>query len=409
MTFNTLHRSIFTLTAVTTLGLLGTAQAKQGEAFVLDLTKYTADIEVENTLFISQVDGGDELDLLLYLAQYTVQGKNGELELAGDLAPVAYIDGTQKGISAIYTLDGTLYDADELTVLVSDHNATLALGDDVAFQNMTVIPLDAEGKDVAGDTIHFDAPDHLELILDVTNLLDDGRMVLDLNWGEVMQECHIPSDHQHVRYGLQSSRDLYAMGLYHEDDAMIVCSDGVRVCSFDGDYMRDEALDAVIVGNAMDNTIMLSAFGYPGGRQYCDNVKNDPFTPAERYAVDGWPDDWKAGLRLYGEAGHDWIVDGPNDDYLEGAEGNDMLVGTTGSNFIYGDEGRDVMHGGNAGGYCSGGSPSDDNDCTVEGAWPYEGDFAGDCCCHSCVNYSGCINADATPGVSATDIPPTPW
>lgn len=409
MTFSPFHRSLLTLTALATLGTLGSAQAKQGEAFVLDLTKYTADIEFENTLFLSQVTGGDELDALLYLAQYAAEGKNGELEQVGDLVPVAYLDGTEKGLSAIYTIDGTLQGTHELTVLVSDHNATLALGDDVSFEKMTVVPLEADAKDIVGDSIQFDAPDSMEFTLGVTNLLDDGLMVLDFYQGEAMQECHIPSDHQHVRYGLQSSRDIYSMGLYHEDDAMVVCSDGTRVCSFDGDYMRDETLDAVIVGNTLDNTIILSATGYPGGRRYCDNVKVDAFAPAERYAVDGWPDDWKAGLRLYGEEGHDWLVDGPNDDYLEGAEGNDMLVGTTGSNFIYGDEGRDVMHGGNAGGYCSGGSPSDDNDCTVDGAWPYEGDFAGDCCCHSCVNYSGCINADATPGVSATDIPPTPW
>ena len=37
----------------------------------------------------------------------------------------------------------------------------------------------------------------------------------------------------------------------------------------------------------------------------------------------------------------------------------------------------------------------------------YDGDFAGDCCCHNSVHSDGCHVSNMTPGIA--DSPPTPW
>ena len=400
------------LAMATALGQAGGAEAKgQEEAgLLLDLVEQTTDANLEYRLAVGAVLDAEakERDAAICLVPIAPPMKGGQGYT--DEAPVlvAYLVGGDKGLAGMITPDGAHEARDEATVeiRVADHHASItpyAKGLDCEDSHGILKRLGRQEL-ILGN---LEMLTELDLGLEVTNVIDDGRMVMEVVGGDVAEECHIPSDHQHVRYGQGWMRDVFHPDRYEDMDSLYVCSAGERVCTFPGSFMDDADNEVVIVANDLDNTVMLSAPGYPGGAQLCDGPELDIYPPHERYAIDGWPADWEATVALYGGEGHDWMVDGPNDDFMDGGPGNDMLVGGAGNNMIYGRDGRDVMHGGNDEGFCDGGSPSDDNNCYLEGNWPYEGDFAGDCCCHSCFRRDGCYYSDMTPGIS--DVPPTPW
>lgn len=392
------------------LAALAAAGPAAAGGMSLDLTRLTADPDQEYTLVAGAVlgkeAGGRDVALCLRESPLPMKGMQGIEE--GEPVLVGYAVGGEKGLAALIGPDGVHKGEAEpvIDLKVADHNLTLSsTAEGLECEDRHGILKQLGRQDLALGDLHELA--ELDLGLTVHNEVDGGRMVLEVVGSELVQECHIPHDHQHVRYGAGSVRDLFSPGLYVETDSLVVCSAGVRVCSFSGDFLEDPEHQAVIVGNDMDNTIMLADASTTVGAHHCNGPAKGIHSPFARYAINDWSPSWEASLALYGEDGHDWLIDGPNDDYLDGGEGNDMLVGTGGNNVIYGRGGRDVMHGGNDLGYCSGGSPAPDHDCYTEGNWPYTGDTAGDCCCHSCVHSDGCWLSDMTPGIM--DVPPTPW
>ncbi len=393
----------------TSAGLAALALAGPAAAagMALDLTQLTADPELEYILVAGAVMGKEAggRDTALCLREVEAPDKGMQGLQRGDPVLVGYALGGEKGLEALIGPDGVQKGASEAVIAlkVAGHNLELTpAAEGLECEDRHGILKQLGRQDLTLGDLH--ELEKLDLGLTVVNEMDGGRMVLEVVGQDLIQECHVPEDHQHVRYGAGAVRDLFMPGLYVETDSLIVCSAGIRICSFSGDFLEDPDHQAVIVGNALDNTIMLADSGTLVGAHRCDGSgKGGP----SRYAIDDWAPAWEAGLSLYGEDGHDWIIDGPNDDFLDGGDGNDMLVGTGGNNFIYGRDGRDVMHGGNDLGYCSGGSPTTEHDCYSEGNWPYTGDTAGDCCCHSCVHNDGCWYSDITPGIS--DVPPTPW
>lgn len=398
------------LTGLAMAAALGPAGSASAKGLELDLVKLTTDPGLEHRIVVGavldKVAGGQDAAVCLQPVAPPMKESQGFEDEPAVL--VGYVVGGDKGIAELIGPSGTYKGQGDGTVeiRVADHHASLTpYAEGLECEDHHGILKRLGRQSLTLGNLAYLA--RLDLGLDVVNVVDDGRMVLEVVGQDVVEECHIPSDHQHVRYGQGWMRDLFHSFRHEDMDSLYVCSAGVRVCTFPGSFMEDPDSEVVIVGNDLNNTIMLSAPGYPGGAQVCDGPKKDIYPPHERYAIDGWPTRWEATLALYGGDGHDWMVDGPNDDYMDGGAGNDMLVGGAGNNMIYGRDGRDVMHGGNAEGFCSGGSPTVEHDCYSEGNWPYTGTTAGDCCCHSCNNYSGCYMSDMTPGIS--DIPPTPW
>lgn len=258
----------------------------------------------------------------------------------------------------------------------------------------------------------------VDLSLVARNAFDGGIAAFDFFAGDTVQRCEIPPDHQHARYGQGWYTDPSRVTPFGSDNDLYVCSGGVLVCIVSSSFMVDPDNQVVIVGNDLNNTIMPSGLIYTDSERYCRRVESSPEPDDEiaqesrRYKVDGWKEEWRAGFRLFGEAGHDWIIGGPNAASIYGGAGNDLLVGGESGNYLFGERGLDVMHGGHTG-LCDGGPPEVDHDCVAGDPtvrwWPYEGTVNGDCCCHSCPNNDGCVYSDITPGVSTPDVPPVPW
>jgi hypothetical protein len=264
----------------------------------------------------------------------------------------------------------------------------------------------------------------------VHNVVDGGSIVVEIVDSTTHQRCEIPAEHQHVRYGLGWYSDPRSVTAFRRTADLFVCSDGMLVCTFSGSFMQDPDNVAIIVANALNNTMMPSGADFIDSARNCRSRSDSSLAVAEKaiaatpspkatlvvessaYRIDGWLEEWQAGFRLFGEGGHDWIVGGPSAATIYGGTGNDLLVGGESENHIFGEEGLDVMHGGNTG-TCSGGSPAVDHHCMAGDPtvrwWPYEGTEAGDCCCHSCPYYESCFFTDMTPGVTSVDLPPTPW
>lgn len=421
----------------------------------------------QDILFVGSVKKNGKLtyDLAICHSKWKLAGKEDQ-QIVGESTLVAYIDITDHKKRKIYTPQQICKGSrcKSIDILVNDHNmrfVTSSHGRKCMDQH-GILKKSGKGNQSEIEIADLVANQNLELSINVRNTVDEGMMGMDISPVETHQRCEVPPGHQHVRYGRGWYSSSLSASSFLSSKSLYVCSNGIRICIFSNSYMEDPANAAIIIGNRLNNTIMPSGSGFSDPARFCSN-EYEPSPPhvdedwrhydrpvpspkliqkdqgrtsttrkvikkkkgkagslpdkeiireRRRYKIDGWIDDWKASLRLFGGDGHDWIEGGPNNDSIYGGNGNDLLTGGSGDNYIFGEEGLDVMHGGQRG-MCDGGPPSTDHDC-MEGDptrrwWPYEGTEAGDCCCDSCSINESCYFTDMTPGVTPVDIPPDPW
>jgi len=277
-----------TLSAVAICLALSTNSAHAAEGITVDLVQETYDSSLEHSLFVGSVtrSGKPTADTAVCLAAF-MPGKR----------PVP-CQGPQCRV---------------IGMRVADHNVEL---DGYAHGTSCADPYRIGKRFDMHEVMLADlnAVETPAVDIGVKNIYDNGMMTMEVLADRFRQTCRIPSGDADVRYGLGWAWDGSMSHHYLPSSSLYVCSEGVRVCSFSGDFMEEGFNSVEVRGNDENNTIMLSASSDIAidGERYCVAAA-EAGSGSEHYKVYGWPEEWRAGTCASSAVGvtTGWWVDPP--------------------------------------------------------------------------------------------------
>jgi Ca2+-binding RTX toxin-like protein len=128
----------------------------------------------------------------------------------------------------------------------------------------------------------------------------------------------------------------------------------VRAAALEPDPLDPSLLQLVVGGTSGDDLIILARNDKQGGvRVWINGHDEGVFTPTGGIVAHGYEGNdvllvcgHTGPVQLYGDAGNDLLVDGPDGGMLFGGTGDDVLIGGCGSDVLVGGDGNDVLIGG---------------------------------------------------------------